>query len=180
MPATNERSQELTGSLPEFSVPPNLRMDPDLPPEGEPLPLPTEKPSQSGKFLGLRIPKLGRDGIPTDTSSPGKADKADLKLTAELVATIVGLGFIGAAWVVRQRKGRKLRQPTKAQKQNMAEPLARIAGRHVPVDWLNADLVDLVEAGSAFGAYVNDGPLTTLETADPGVPADLNQNQENA
>jgi hypothetical protein len=58
-------------------------------------------------------------------------------------------------------RGRELRQPTKVQRADVAEPLARIAVRHLPLQALNDDLTDAFEALLAVEAYVDDGPLIT-------------------
>ncbi|WP_163570763.1 hypothetical protein [Fodinicola feengrottensis] len=72
---------------------------------------------------------------------------------------VVGLVFLGGAWMYRQRTRQKLRMPTDTESRRIAAPLGRIAARHADLGILGPDLTDVILAGTAFGAYVNKAPL---------------------
>ncbi len=171
-----------------FATPHSLKLDPPLPEdENQSTEATTTEPSnQSEKprgklsLFGLVQPKQESDDTRTGISSDSEKKKPDLKLTAELVATALGLVFVGASFVVRIRKGRQLRQPTKKHLADMGEPLASIASRHVNPALLNADLIDLIKLGSATGAYLTDGPLTHGVVIDSGVRSNEERDEGNA
>lgn len=79
--------------------------------------------------------------------------------------TLAGLLVIVAGIVggLLARSGRRLRQPTEKQIGRVADPLAGIAARHLPVGMLNDDLADVTKAAAGIHAYVLDesGPLIT-------------------
>jgi hypothetical protein len=129
--------------------------------------------SGSGFLAGPDRPRPA-DPSPTATSSAGgKPSKAE---TAALFAGLIGLLVPAAALVVRWRTRRKLRRPSTRQIDDMAAPLARIALRHADLDWLNADLTDMIHTGSALGAYLSDGPLLEGPDIDPGIiPGDFQE-----
>ena len=66
------------------------------------------------------------------------------------------------------RQGRSFRRPTEQQARDIADPLARIAVRHLPLEVIGADLADGIDAAIATNAYVTDGPLTEPIGADTG------------
>jgi hypothetical protein len=176
---------EVQGLIPTFAQPRTPVLDPPLV-EDENQPEPAS-PSVEGADVApsrrLRLPGLRRaaadDDTRTGTSSPDSErpapSKAEVKLTGELVAAVLGLAFLGGAALVRMRRGRRLRQPSRKHLNDMGAPLGRIAARHVPVEWLNEDLVDGLEFGSAVAVWANDGPLTVPDKPDPGLPADLQE-----
>lgn len=178
----------VTSPVPGFSSPPRATLDPPLDEVEEPnRPDPTyPNATAAGSLrsrlgspfgLGSRRPATPDSDTPTGISSPAPGDrpigKADLKLTGELVAVVVGAAFVGLAAVVRMRKGRKLRQPTKTQLGDIGKPLGRIAGRHLNPEWLNADLIDIIEAGSAVAGWAAEGPLTVPDKPNPTLPGSL-------
>lgn len=124
---------------------------------------------------GSRRPAGG--DTPTVISSLGDVKKPDPEATTALVIGALGLVVAGAAFLARRRTRRKLRQPTKRQSRDIAEPLARIMLRHADPSLLNPDLADVIAAGGAFGAYLNDGDLFEGSAIDSGVPAGLNQEE---
>lgn len=131
----------------------------------------------AGKLLGLgnRRPDTP-DGTPSGISSPesgGRRQPVGAAEAAVLIAGLIGVLALGAAWLVQMRSAghRTLRKPTKTQQNDIARPLAQIASRHVPADLLHADLGDAIQALTAAGAYITSGPLVTpavqSETAGP-------------
>lgn len=87
------------------------------------------------------------------------------------VAVVIGgllILTIGALGRLANRRGRDVRQPTPAQRDQMARPLARIACRHLPMNALGPDLADAAEAVVAADNWVHDGPLITYMTPDLG------------
>ncbi|GAA4699882.1 hypothetical protein [Phytohabitans rumicis] len=158
--------------LPGFRPPASLRLDPPLPEATDDPTAPATEPSRES--LPDRPPrKLGGTGTHTRTSSAGDVPKPDAAATARVVAGLLGLVAAGVAGLVLWTRRRQLRRPTSEQLDDIAEPLAAIAMRHLPVEFLSKDLVDGLAAGSAVGAYLTDGPLLTHPDVDPGVPADL-------
>lgn len=134
---------------------------------------------------GLLSPKRETpdDGTRTDTSSPGGDDGGPGRLlthaeTTRLVVGLIGVAAAGAAWAVQARdKRRKLRRPTPEQARSIARPLGRLmlgAAKRAGVA-LNPILADAIEAMAATGAYVTDGPLTTFDGVDAGVPSNLQE-----
>ena len=79
----------------------------------------------------------------------------------ELTAVIGGalaLAISGVGLLLR-RRARTVRQPNKRELDAFAEPLARIACRHFPMDLLGPDLLDITKAGKATSDYVTNGRL---------------------
>ena len=70
-----------------------------------------------------------------------------------LVLTVTWLSLAG------RRRGVKFRQPTVHQRDDIAEPLARIACRHLPMDALGPDFADATLSAAALHDYLLDGPL---------------------
>lgn len=172
--------------VPQFAAP-----DPPPPPAEDPTrpagdrqtePLPTAAPEPppgrrqglAGR-LGLPMPKPDTpdDGTRSPTSSPGSGrTPVGAAEAAALIAGLLGVLALGAAWFVQLRTGgyRTLRKPTKQQTRDIAGPLAAIASRHVPADLLHADLGDAIHALTAAGAYVTAGPLTVPALVDEAGP----------
>ena len=79
------------------------------------------------------------------------------------------LAVFGVAAMPMRATSRTLRRPDSDELDAIAEPLARIACRHLPMDLLGPDMVDLVAAAKATNSYATAGPLivprvtTTLE-----------------
>ena len=74
----------------------------------------------------------------------------------------------GLSALARVTRGLELRTPTPRQRDDVAEPLARIACRHLPMDAVGPDLLDATTAAAALHTYALDGPLITRPAADPG------------
>lgn len=174
---------QVPGDLPMFSQPASQRLDPPLPedegsdPSNEP-PSEAENPSRARWFhrSGTQTPRPDPGDTPTTIwGSTGESKPGDPKALGDLAAAVIGMAFLGAAFVVRQRRRRKLRQPSKRQLRDIGAPLGRIAARHVTGDWLNDDLTDALDAGSALAAYLAEGPMTVTDRPDEGLPANLNQ-----
>jgi hypothetical protein len=169
---TDESPASNLSYLPRFSQPETRWPNPEPGQNSADSPETATSPSEQ------RTRKPGHAGTPTVISSLGDAKKPDSEQTTRLMIGALGLVVAGAVFLVKLRTKRKLRQPTKSQYRDIAEPLARLALRHADVSWLNPDLVDIIAAGSATGAYLNDGDLLEGSATDSGVPADLNQPEE--
>jgi hypothetical protein len=155
-------------TIPRFQQPRVRRLDPNVP-EDENTPLsPSDSPTPSDLPAGVY--PLGLAG-PTRTgtsATPGTDEKPSAKDTAKLVAGLLAMAAVGAAALVRWRLRAKLREPSKAQADEMAEPLARIGLRHVPAGKLHPDLLDATQFAAALGRYLNDGPLLERAYVDAG------------
>lgn len=177
-----------TATIPGFSAPETRPLDP-LPdsltnPMADPG-APTSHPAypdepalpggnggrlaESAKGLFQRAmtprPATGR----TDTSTaPGEPINPDT--IARVTAGLIGLAVSAVAFLLIRTRGVQLRRPADDQTDAMAEPLARIMLRHVPIDRF-PDLVDAIELANAAGEYISDGPLFETvyapETVDP-------------
>lgn len=92
---------------------------------------------------------------------------------AVIAPAVAGGVLLLAAFAGRgvRKRGAQLRQPTKRQADDIAEPLTRIACRHLPLAALGPDIPDFAAASAAIDGYLNDGPLivpihaTSQETA---------------
>lgn len=168
------------GLLPAFRTP-----EPGSPEPAEPGSSPTaELPETTGPEPGdlaggvrpadRPILRLGRPDRPTPGSTPEPVRRPTAAQAAQLVGGLLGLAVAGAAWLISARTGSRLRRPTKAQSDDIAAPLGRMLLRHVDLSLWGPDLVDAIEAGSAAGAYLSDGPLLQGPDLDPGLPGDLN------
>lgn len=92
----------------------------------------------------------------TRTSGTGDPTAAGKAIGGLLVILAGALGALLA------RSGRHLRQPTPRQVDDIAGPLGAIAARHLPTEFLTADLLDVTTAAAATHRYVLDddaGPL---------------------
>jgi hypothetical protein len=145
------------------------------------------EPTPEGSDLTVSDPLAPTPGSPADPGYPGEShaptprteastgtsasltDREARKLTPQLAVALVAAGFAITGWVVSTwKRGQKLREPTKDQAKDIGQPLGRILARHIPVDWLNDDLIDAVEMTAGVGNYLNDGPLLTARRADHG------------
>lgn len=146
-------------TVPQFSSPPPLQpSSPTLNPAVEETnPEPVEElgnPSLLSKVVNRKHARTDRTGISV-TERP-EIDPANIQA---VMIGLVGLLFVGGAWMFRQRTKTALRVPTEAETQAIAVPLARLTARHADLSVIGPDLADVVEAGSAFGAYLAKGPL---------------------
>lgn len=116
------------------------------------------------------------DDGPTRTpiSSVGKPATGDI---TKVLVGLLGLAVVGAAWLVRVRTGRKLREPTKTQRHDIAAPIGEILLRHFDLALLTPDLKNALEAATAAGAYIGDGPLLEGPAGPPApdLPPDLQE-----
>ena len=182
-PTTDDPVRNL---LPTFAAPPLTAVE--EPPTPDPLTTPSVLPSHSPK-AGLGTGKTRRllpDGAawpdeqpsrrPDDEPTRTVISSASKPSTAEATALMVGvlsLVVAGAAFVVRLRTRRKLREPTSMQRRDIAAPLGRILLRRADLSLLGPDIADLLQAGAATGAYLSDGDLLGPLDIDAGVPDDL-------
>lgn len=158
--------------LPMFRQPPRTRPADPTPEGGDPAetsplsPLPGS-PADPGYPGGSHVPTPRTDA--STSTSASLTDREARKLTPQLAVALVAAGFAIAGWVVSGwKRGQKLREPTKDQAKAIGQPLGRILARHVPVEWLNADLIDAVEMTAETGNYLNDGPLLIARRSDHG------------
>ena len=172
--------------LPSFSQPPN---QPESPSNGSPPSPKTSKtpPSAgpgaaaSGSLYEPREP-MPHDAFPATRTGTSSRDSDDdgpstADTTALIAVVVVGVA-LGVGALIRWRVQAKLRPPTRPQAKDIAAPIARIAKRHLDLSWLNADLKDVIEAGVATGAYLDDGPLLEPIYPDAGVPDNLQEAQQ--
>jgi hypothetical protein len=174
--------------LPQFRQP--LQPDPPVTspsptdPTSPAAPSPTspDSPPPSPLLLGRPGREQPKPAATTPSASSSASEQPDLvkrpavKDAAVVIVGILGLVVGAAALGVRWRGQRELRRPTAQQLEDVAQPLARIAHRHADASWLNLDLLDILAAGNAIGAYITEAPLTVQLTPDAGVPADLQEN----
>lgn len=180
----------LTSPIPGFAIPAHLRLDPPLQdqepdqgpgpliPPGPSLPGPGTRPGllpdpspdgDGGDDPGT--PRRGLFGRRTRSSTGNRrADPADPGEAAQVIAGLIGLLAALGAWVIAHRQGLTLRRPDKREASLMAGPLGKIAARHIPAELLTGDIADGIEAGAAFGTYLNNGPLIVPTYTDPNVP----------
>lgn len=67
----------------------------------------------------------------------------------------------GIAFAAFSRRGLLFRQPTRGEISEVTDPLGRVAARHLPMDLIGPDLMDLTEAAAAGHSYVLAGPIIT-------------------
>jgi hypothetical protein len=65
----------------------------------------------------------------------------------------------GIAFAAFSRRGLLFRQPTRGEISDVTDPLGRVAARHLPMDLIGPDLLDLTEAAAAGHSYVLAGPI---------------------
>ncbi len=137
-----------------------------------------DEPPRHRSLLPRRDPaNLGENPGPsrTESSTPGE-NRAAAKPTAEeatgLVIGVLAIVTTAAAAIIRWRLNRKLREPTKTQRGDIARPLARILLRHANAIVLGEDIPDALQAAGAIGAYAGDGPLLLPvgPDIDPNIP----------
>ncbi|RGC64996.1 hypothetical protein C5N14_30870 [Micromonospora sp. MW-13] len=152
--------------LPAFRQPHHDQLD-ELP-ESSPTTSPSDEPS-SPEPPQPSPPDDGPAAPPPLSPEPPAARRTRTSGTSDPAAagrTLAGLLVIlaGITAGLLARSGRHLRQPTRRQVADVADPIGRIAARHLPTDLLGDDVGDVAEAAAAVHAYVLDedaGPLIT-------------------
>jgi hypothetical protein len=176
--------------LPRFLQPPNRRQDPDQPemddqPSTAPAgPPPTDPTGVSrwglgpddGSGSGAAITRKA-DRVPTRTESSSPAFESTPETAAKLLIGLGGIAVGIAAWLVRARLQRRLRRPTEGEMGDIVTPIGQILHRRwaTVLGKFGPDVADLILAGAAAGAYVNNGPLTEWDSPDPGIPDNLQE-----
>lgn len=158
--------------LPAFRQP---LSDPPLPVETDDL-TPTTPPSPDSP--SGRPPLEGPDGPPAplpDLSPEPRGRTRTFSSSDYAQASRVLHGLIaiacGIAFTTLARRGLRFRQPTIAEISGFTDPLGRVAARHLPMDLVGPDLLDLTEAAAAGHSYVLAGPIITRP--DAPLPEDL-------
>lgn len=100
-------------------------------------------------------PKIGEGSTPTYIE--------DRKVAAELGVAAVGvisLIVLVAQIAFRKRDGRKLREPSKEEYKKVADPIGRIAARHIPTmdSILAKDIADLTKSVGGVKEYLLSEP----------------------
>lgn len=152
--------------LPSF-LQPRPRLDPDLPEQEPPASTSGPSPEQTEEHRPPISPADDLPAPPLPSLEPPAATRTRTSATGDPVAAgrvVAGLLVIvaGIAAGLLARTGRHLRQPTKQQVSEIADPIGRIAARHLPSEFIGRDLADVTEAAAATHAYVLDdyaGPL---------------------
>lgn len=140
--------------IPEIATPPSQWLSPD-----------PESPED---------PQLESDLDDGWSSTPASTDRA-AGGDPEKVAKVLGgllLIAIGTVSFLLRARDKSVRQPTPRQLEDITDPLARIACRHLPLDALGPDLIDGTEALVAIHAYALDGPLV-LRAEGPDVEVEV-------
>jgi hypothetical protein len=115
----------------------------------------------------------------TDTSSLGEAPikpreiiRVDAKTAARAGVVLVGILATVGGWMARRatRGNATLRKPTKDEAHAIADPLAKIFGRHARANENLDDLFDLGAAITAVGDYLDAGPLLNRHTHPGQIP----------
>lgn len=129
---------------------------PELPPLKAPLRLPK-----------LHLPKVERKERADTRSTITSTD--DKKVSAELGVAAVGvLSFLvlGLQLMLRRKDGAKLREPTKQEYKAVADPIGRIAARHIPNlnSVLARDIADFTKSMGAAKEYMLSEPWEYKES----------------
>lgn len=96
-----------------------------------------------------------------------------------MVGGVLNIALSLADIVIRRLRGRKVRQPSRDQVDDIAEPLASLAIRHLDMTKFGPDLADIVAAGGAASGYMREGPMTEpLEEQPPVVQVGMEHGVE--
>jgi hypothetical protein len=156
-----------------LSVPlPTFRQPPDPEPPATPTPEPPSPSGPAGDEPERPSPMPDpyfRTGTST-ASTKRRGGAGDPLQVARMLAGLLAMAA-GATAAVLYRRGRQLRQPTPGQLDDISRPLGRLLVRLLPLEVIDASLVDVTEAAAATHAYVLDGPLVEPVAAAP-IPLD--------
>ena len=147
---------------------------PPLPPSLSPEQDPTSSPLSD---LDDEPSEYEEPASPRTTTSTRRKAGGDPRQVAQVIGGLLIL-LTGTLALLANQRGRTFRQPTARQRDDIAEPLARIAVRHLPLDALGPDLADATAAAVALHSYVMDGPLTPPISADNSAGDYNNLHQE--
>jgi hypothetical protein len=119
-------------------------------------------------FVGRLRGRLrgGVEGTDTDIFTPYESREprrtgGNLEDVVPVVAGLIGLGALGARFLVKARTGgrRTLRVPTSSQTEDIGRPIGRILIRHFDMTRVAPDFADLMVAGHETATYLDDGTL---------------------
>lgn len=136
--------------------------------------------SRSSMFGRQPSPRPEAPAAP-DTRTPSSSAGSrigDPKQAAKVLGGLVGLVFVVGGGLLVQLRGRDLRRPTRQQTAGIADPVARILARHTDLSMLTPDLGDVIEAGSAIGDYLTDGPMVVARDQDQDQPVYLDDAEQ--
>lgn len=157
MATFQERNQQPAEALPEPKQVEKPRLIPRI---GRPL-RESQPESKSAPRISLPKPqKIGAVSTPTFTE--------DRKVAAELGVAAVGvisLVVLLAQLAFRRKDGRRLREPTKEEYKKVADPIGRIAARHIPTmdSTLAKDIADLSKTAGGIKEYMLSDPWNEKE-----------------
>lgn len=184
-PDDDRTSTKLRPTVPAFKAPPRRPIPADVPlAEDENLTLPPALSSpatardvgagdSSDAYRAPSTPSPGAASARTNISDTDERPAADPKATIALMIGLLGALFAGVGILTRVRRGYRLRQPTKRDLRDMAEPLASIALRHLPAALINGDLADAAAVAAALSSWAEAGPILEPSDVDAGVPTNL-------
>lgn len=178
-PQNPPETQKRLGTIPGFSQPKTLPIDP-LPPGSiiTETQSPTPDLENPSRFLELENESMDDDPSPRTRISTSRKPGGDPRMVAQVLGGLLLL-LTGTLAMLASRQGKSFRQPTPQQRDDIADPLARIAVRHLPLEALGPDLADATAAAVSVHSYVMDGPLIAKHNAarTAGEFSDLNQEQ---
>ncbi len=157
-------------SLPVFSAKPRRgrpRKNPPTTEEPPPFLVDDEATGEqvltTGRTLrGGRVVGSSPAATPTEASSGGTTDPVERRKqarnTSKLVKGLLKIVIVSAEALLG-RMGREFRRPEEHQIDGVAQPLARIAVRHLDLSYISDDLLDLTEAGGGLSDYILEGPV---------------------
>lgn len=118
--------------------------------------LTTGRTVRNGRVVGASAP-----ATPTADSSAGSdpaTRRRQARNTSKLVKGLLKILIVATEAIVG-RAGREFRRPEEHQIDGVAQPLARIAVRHLDLSYISDDLMDLTEAGGELSGYILEGPV---------------------
>ena len=140
--------------LPSFSTPPSQTMDPT--PDQNRMQATAPDPLDEAQSPKDNDPESPRTGTFTRPRLKPGGNREDV---AKVIGGLIVI-LTATLGILAQRSGRSFRQPTPQQRDEIANPLASIAVRHLPLDVIGEDLADVTQAAVATHSYIMAGPLT--------------------